>query len=177
LFKKGKHLLVHINPIKPYLMSTSAKTNFDDKMLTSQHPSPPIPPPMLKTPTAMQPEQMLDGHQRAQSPLSFLFDDPSLCNNPPLLPPMPQLPAPPTIEIQTPQNDTSPRQLQAKRGRLPKSLPSTSLPSNSTSVYRWYSCSLPAPVCKALTVPQFSLHLPISAPPGGGKRAQWLFML
>jgi hypothetical protein len=28
-----------------------------------------------------------------------------------------------------------------------------------------------------LTVPQFSLHLPISAPPGGGKRAQWLFML
>jgi len=92
-------------------MSTSAKTNFDDKMLTSQHPLPPIPPPMLKKPTAMQPEQMLDGHQRAQSPLNFLFDDPSLCNNPPLLPPMPQLPAPPTIEIQTPQNDTSPRPL------------------------------------------------------------------
>jgi len=35
LCKKGKHLLVHINPIKPYLMSTSAKTNFYDKMLTS----------------------------------------------------------------------------------------------------------------------------------------------
>jgi hypothetical protein len=149
LTNKGKHLLIHVNRIKPYLVPTRSDVKFEDEKIQKSDEKQ-----LQMLPENSEKEKSLDRQSRAQSPLPPLLDRAPL--------PAPQNFPQPTQMMQPlppPRGQSPPPVTQLKqRGRLPKPVVSQPRVPPSPVTYALRSC---APLPSTDASPPVPLHLTV----------------
>ena len=177
LTEKGKHLLVHVNRLKPYLMPQKSKVEVQDQLfLESQNNNQFDRPKTIETPQEEIPRtdelpKPLDREPRVDSPLPRLRNEPRPTQNT-IPPPAPMpVPAPPAAPVQKKRRGRPPKIKPAQQMDAPEPLP---LPHRMHEVQDEFSPEDAQPKPR-LIIPQFALRTPdaspAAAPAGGGNES------